>query len=395
MRSFCSPDVAPVAGLVQATAAHQLGSSHSLVQQRRPHRRLQAERREQVLEVKLPTAELDGVDAFQELVRLAVNADPQLATPSSSAAASAGPTPKQAAGKEKPAWLRQRAPQGPRYEYLRDNLQELRLNTVCEEAQCPNVGECWNGSTGTATIMLLGDTCTRGCQFCAVNTSRTPAPADDQEPENTARAIAGWGGGYIVMTSVDRDDMADGGADHFARTVKAVKRLRPDMLVECLTPDFRGDLAAVHHLASSGLDVYAHNIETIDRLQRRVRDSRAGYVQSLEVLKTAKARGIYTKSSIMLGLGETDDEIVDTLLDLRAVGVDIVTFGQYLQPTPLHLPVKEFVPPSKFEHWRKFAEDVIGFRYCASGPLVRSSYKAGEYFMEAMIREDEANSKAS
>ncbi|EIE19748.1 Lipoyl synthase [Coccomyxa subellipsoidea C-169] len=293
-------------------------------------------------------------------------------------------------GSNKPGWLRQRAPQGERYEYLSDSLRTLELHTVCEEAQCPNLGECWNGSTGTATIMLLGDTCTRGCQFCAVNTARTPAPADDDEPENTAKAIAEWGVGYVVLTSVDRDDIPDGGAEHFARTVRTLKSLRPDILVECLTPDFRGDLAAVRHLAASGLDVYAHNVETVDRLQRRVRDARAGYVQSLEVLKAAKECGVYTKSSIMLGLGETDDEVVDTMLDLRDAGVDILTFGQYLQPTPKHLEVTEFVTPEKFEHWRKYGEEVVGFRYVASGPLVRSSYRAGEFFIEAMIKGDAA-----
>ena len=170
--------------------------------------------------------------------------------------------------------------------------------------------QCWNGDTGTATIMLLGDICTRGCRFCAVNTNRTPPPADDMEPENTAKAIAEWGLGYVVLTSVDRDDMPDGGSEHFARTVRTLKALRPQTLVECLTPDFRGDLAAVRHLASSGLDVYAHNVETVQRLQRTVRDNRAGYVQSLDVLRAAKAQGVITKSSLMLGLGEKDDEVL-------------------------------------------------------------------------------------
>ncbi|BDA46798.1 Lipoyl synthase, chloroplastic [Coccomyxa sp. Obi] len=340
--------------------------------------------------------EFSGEDAFAELVSMAIQVDPSLAERGAQALAGArggaasvvGPRVEQMPGSNKPGWLRQRAPQGERYEYLNDSLRTLKLHTVCEEAQCPNVGECWNGSTGTATIMLLGDTCTRGCQFCAVNTARTPAPADDDEPENTAKAIAEWGVGYVVLTSVDRDDIPDGGAEHFARTVRTLKALRPDILVECLTPDFRGDLAAVRHLAASGLDVYAHNVETVDRLQRRVRDARAGYVQSLEVLRAAKECGVYTKSSIMLGLGETDDEVIDTMLDLRDAGVDILTFGQYLQPTPKHLEVTEFVTPEKFEHWRKYGEEVVGFRYVASGPLVRSSYRAGEFFIEAMIKGD-------
>lgn len=331
-------------------------------------------------------AELAGDDAFGELVRLAVAKDGTLAA--SPATSVVGPTPDALTDRAKPPWLRQRAPQGERYEYLSDHLRDLRLHTVCEEAQCPNIGECWNGGDGTATIMLLGDTCTRGCRFCAVNTSRTPPPPDESEPENTAQAIAEWGVGYIVLTSVDRDDLPDGGASHFARTVSRLKDLRPQTLVECLTPDFRGDLAAVRELASSGLDVFAHNIETVERLQIRVRDARASYMQSLSVLREAKACSVYTKSSIMLGLGETDDEIIDTMLDLRDAGVDILTFGQYLQPTPLHLSVKEYVTPEKFEHWRTYGEDVIGFRYVASGPLVRSSYRAGEFFLESMIEKD-------
>lgn len=318
-------------------------------------------------------------DAFASLVKMAVEKDPTLAN--------VAPT----SSPRKPPWLRQRAPQGERFEYLKDQLSGLKLATVCEEAQCPNLGECWNGSTGTATIMILGDTCTRGCRFCAVNTASTPAPPDAMEPENTAKAIADWSVGYIVITSVDRDDMEDGGADHYARTVKEIKRLRPSMLVECLTPDFQGDLDAVRHLAGSGLDVFAHNIETVERLQKRVRDPRAGYEQSLSVLRAAKERGVYTKSSIMLGLGETDEEMVQTMQDLKAVGVDIFTLGQYLQPTKRHLEVVEYVTPEKFDYWKKFGEEVIGFRYVASGPLVRSSYKAGEFFMEAMIKDDRSS----
>lgn len=331
-------------------------------------------------------------DAFAELVQMAVAADPSLAGSAQAAAASAaGPPPQGLPLSNKPYWLRQKAAQGERYDYLKAQMGGLRLATVCEEAQCPNIGECWNGGSegiGTATIMLLGDTCTRGCRFCAVNTSQKPPPPDPLEPEHTAQAVADWGVGYVVLTSVDRDDLPDGGAEHFAKTVRTLKALKPSILIECLTPDFRGDMDAVRHLARSGLDVFAHNVETVDRLQKRVRDPRAGYIQSLEVLRAAKGCGVYTKSSIMLGLGETDDEVIDTMYDLRDAGVDILTLGQYLQPTPHHLPVAEFVTPEKFEHWRKYGEEVVGFRYVASGPLVRSSYRAGEFFVEAMIKKD-------
>ncbi|KAF9595800.1 hypothetical protein IFM89_004202 [Coptis chinensis] len=272
---------------------------------------------------------------------------------------------------KKPAWLRQKAPQG--------------------RAQCPNIGECWNGGgdgIATATIMLLGDTCTRGCRFCAVKTSRNPSPPDPMEPENTAKAIASWGVDYIVLTSVDRDDLPDGGSGHFACTVEAMKSLSPDIMVECLTSDFRGDLNAVTSLVHSGLDVFAHNVETVKRLQRIVRDPRAGYEQSLSVLKHAKLckEGMITKTSIMLGLGESDEEVKEAMADLRAIDVDILTLGQYLQPTPLHLTVKEYVTPEKFTFWKDYGES-IGFRYVASGPLVRSSYRAGELFVKTMVRE--------
>ncbi|XP_043690265.1 lipoyl synthase, chloroplastic-like [Telopea speciosissima] len=300
---------------------------------------------------------------------------------------------------KKPEWLRQKAPQGVKFQEVKDSLSSLKLNTVCEEAQCPNIGECWNGGgdgIATATIMLLGDTCTRGCRFCAVKTSRNPAPPDPMEPENTARAITSWGVDYIVLTSVDRDDLPDGGSGHFAQTVKAMKKLKPEIMVECLTSDFRGDLNAVTTLVHSGLDVFAHNIETVKRLQRIVRDPRAGYEQSLSVLKHAKLckEGMITKSSIMLGLGECDEELKEAMTDLRAIDVDILTLGQYLQPTPLHLTVKEYVTPEKFAFWKDYGES-IGFRYVASGPLVRSSYRAGELFVKTMVREKSRYSSSS
>ena len=355
---------------------------------------------------------MEGTDAFGELVRLAeangvvverrasaVNAAAAMCGSVSVAPAeevkeeakeAAARIKGLPAGLKKPPWLRQRAPSGARFEYLNKSLEGLRLNTVCEEAMCPNVGECWNGDTGTATVMLLGDTCTRGCRFCAVNTAQKPPPPDDDEPENTARAIAEWGVGYIVLTSVDRDDIPDGGSEHFARTVRTLKKLKSSVLVEALTPDFQGDLDAVAHLARSGLDVFAHNVETVERLQKRVRDPRAGYEQSLSVLRHAKEskEGLVTKTSIMLGLGETDEEIKECMRACKEAGVDIFTLGQYLQPTSHHLPVSEFVTPEKFDYWKKFGEEEIGFRYVASGPLVRSSYKAGEFFIESMLRKD-------
>jgi lipoic acid synthetase len=303
-----------------------------------------------------------------------------------------------ASGRSKPPWLRQKGAQGAGVEALRGQLQGLELATVCEEARCPNLGECWGGGgehgISTATIMLMGDTCTRGCKFCAVDTHHSPPALDENEPEKTAQAVASWGVGYVVLTSVDRDDLPDGGSEHFARTVRTLKALKPDILVEVLAPDFQGELAHVTHLAGSGLDVFAHNVETVERLQGLVRDRRAGYQQSLDVLASAKGAGVYTKTSLMLGLGETDKEIKQVMRDLRAAGVDIVTFGQYLQPTALHLPVKEYVTPEKFNYWRDYGEQELGFRFVPSGPLVRSSYKAGEFFIENMIRSEREQGRA-
>jgi len=378
--------------------ARRLASNASAADDVGGGRETEAEREER--------ARLERGDAFGELVAMAAangvvverTPDPKAVA---TAAAMCGPTVTTVAeteerikglpaGLKKPPWLRQRAPSGERFDYLSTSLTGLKLNTVCEEAMCPNVGECWNGDTGTATVMLLGDTCTRGCRFCAVNTSQTPPPPDDDEPENTARAIAEWGVGYIVLTSVDRDDIPDGGSEHFARTVRTLKELKSSILVEALTPDFQGDMEAVAHLARSGLDVFAHNVETVERLQKRVRDPRANYEQSLAVLRHAKEskEGLVTKTSIMLGLGEDDEEIKECMRACKEAGVDIFTLGQYLQPTPVHLPVKEFVTPEKFDFWKKFGEEEIGFRYVASGPLVRSSYKAGEFFIESMLRKD-------
>lgn len=289
-----------------------------------------------------------------------------------------------------PEWLKTDIPLGNNFTQLKQDLRGLGLHTVCEEARCPNIGECWGGSSkasATATIMLMGDTCTRGCRFCSVKTSRAPPPLDPHEPENTAAAIAKWGLGYVVLTTVDRDDLLDGGAKHFAETVLRIKNKAPHILVECLSGDFRGNLEMVDILAGSGLDVYAHNIETVEDLTPFVRDRRATFRQSLAVLKRAKQarEDLLTKSSIMLGLGETDDQVAHALHELRNNDVDIVTFGQYMRPTKRHMKVEEYVTPEKFEHWRKKAIE-MGFLYCASGPLVRSSYKAGEAFIENVLR---------
>jgi lipoic acid synthetase len=225
--------------------------------------------------------------------------------------------------------------------------------------------------------------------FCAVNTASKPPPPDPFEPFKTAQAVVEWGVDYIVLTSVDRDDLPDGGASHFAHTVELLKQQKPSLLVECLVSDFQGDVDSVASLAVSGLDVYAHNIETVERLQPFVRDPRAGYQQSLSTLAHAKQvqPGLYTKTSIMLGLGETDEEVLQTMKDLRAVDVDVVTFGQYLRPTEQHLSVVEYVKPEKFDHFRRVGED-MGFKYVASGPLVRSSYKAGEFYLEHMSKQE-------
>ena len=294
----------------------------------------------------------------------------------------------------KPKWLKAEIPRGENYKRLKNTVRDLKLATVCEEARCPNIGECWGGKEGTATatIMIMGDTCTRACRFCAVKTSKAPPPLDPEEPENISEAVSRWGLGYVVLTSVDRDDLEDQGSGHIAETIMLLKKKQPDLLVECLTPDFSGRNDLVDKVASSGLDVFAHNVETVERTTSRVRDRRANYRQSLRVLERAKAvkPSLITKTSLMLGVGETDEEIRDTLADLRESDVDVVTFGQYLKPTKRHMAVKEYVTPEKFEMWKKEAEE-MGFKYVASGPLVRSSYKAGELFLENMIRKRRGN----
>lgn len=284
----------------------------------------------------------------------------------------------------KPEWLKVRAPGGARYTELKAKVRDLGLATVCEEARCPNIGECWGG--GTATIMIMGDTCTRGCRFCNIKTHRTPPPVDPLEPTKVAGLLAEWGLDYVVVTSVDRDDMPDQGAGHFAKTVEATRAACPDLLIEVLIPDFQGRRDLLEVLVASRPHMVAHNVETVERLTPSVRDPRAGYRQSLELLRRVKEMDPtrHTKSSLMLGLGETDDEVLQCLLDLRAVGCDVVTFGQYLQPTPKHLKVEAFITPNRFAQLQQLAEG-LGFKYVASGPLVRSSYRAGELFLRGMI----------
>jgi lipoic acid synthetase len=289
-----------------------------------------------------------------------------------------------------PEWFKVKAPGGENYAAIKQALRARGLSTVCEDARCPNLAECWSGGktgVGTATIMVMGGTCTRGCRFCSVATGR-PGPLDPSEPRKVSETVGVMGVGYVVITSVDRDDLPDGGAKHFAHVIRQCKTDHPGLLVEVLTPDFQGDAAALATIAAAGADVVAHNIETVRRLTPGVRDRRANYDQSLQVLREYKRLGVpFTKTSIMVGLGETETEIEETLRDLRAAGVGIVTFGQYLRPTQeaRHLPVAQFVHPSQFEKYGAMAR-AIGFLYVASGPLVRSSYKAGELFMEGMIR---------
>jgi len=284
----------------------------------------------------------------------------------------------------KPEWLKIRPPGGESYVRLKGQLRERGLHTVCEEARCPNVEECWSG--GTATLMLMGDTCTRGCSFCAVKTARRPPPLDEGEPDKAAESVELMGLHYVVLTSVDRDDLPDGGAGHFAATVRAVRRRCPQTLIEVLIPDFQGDERALAAIVAARPDVVAQNLETVERLTRPVRDPRAGYGQTLELLARVKRLDAtrFTKSSIMLGLGERDDEVRAAMVDLRAAGVDFLTLGQYLRPTSRHLPVQAWVSPERFEEWRREGE-ALGFRYVASGPLVRSSYRAGEFAIRAVF----------
>lgn len=286
----------------------------------------------------------------------------------------------------KPDWLKVKVPAGKTVARLEGLLRERNLHTVCEEARCPNMGECWD--SGTATFMVLGDTCTRGCRFCAVKTHAQGNPVDHDEPEKVAEACLAMALKYVVLTMVDRDDLDDGGSAHVAATIQAIKRRDPNMLVEALVGDFQGRRDQIEGVLQGKPDVFAHNVETVLRLTPRVRDHRCSYLRSLQVLKTAKeiVPGIVTKSSLMLGLGESEREVEQAMDDLREHDVDVVTFGQYLRPSLLHLPVREHVTPARFAALEQRAQKK-GFLYVASGPLVRSSYKAAEFYIAGMLRQ--------
>ncbi len=287
----------------------------------------------------------------------------------------------------KPSWLTVNPPAGHSYEELKELFGNLNLHTVCQEAHCPNVHECWGG--GTATLMLLGDVCSRACRFCMVTPGKPQGALDEHEPENVAFALSQMGLTYVVLTSVDRDDLPDGGASHFARTIRLVKEKNPGILVEVLIPDFQGEITDLERVVDARPDVIAHNIETTLSLTPTVRDPRAHYWQSLSVLRNVKklSSRIHTKSSIMVGLGETEEEVTQAMVHLRHADVDFLTVGQYLRPSPRHLKVTEYVTPAQFTRYREIGEG-LGFRYVASGPLVRSSYRAGEFFIRTAIEED-------
>lgn len=279
----------------------------------------------------------------------------------------------------KPEWLKVKLPRGDDYERVKAKVNALQLNTVCKEAMCPNLAECWGA--GTATIMILGDTCTRGCRFCNVKTGNPKRVVDWMEPIRVAEAVRDMGWKYLVVTAVDRDDLPDGGALVFANTVRAIHEKVPGARVEILSGDYRGDLAALDIVMDAEPDVFAHNLETVRSLTPRVRDKRAKYDQSLRVLEHAKQRAPqrYTKTSLMLGLGETDEELEQSMDDARAAGVDIFTMGQYLQPTKKHLPVQAYVTPEKFGELGRLAKSK-GFHQVVSSPLSRSSYHAEQAF---------------
>ncbi len=290
----------------------------------------------------------------------------------------------------KPDWLRVRLPAGEdqaRFNGIKEKLRDLDLHTVCEEARCPNIFECWG--QGTATIMILGETCTRGCRFCAVATGHPGGLVDPREPENTALALAKMDLAYVVLTMVDRDDLLDGGAAHVAQTVRRIKARSPSLLVETLVGDFQGARRDVELVAAEGRpDVYAHNVEVVPRLQRAIRDARCSWERSVETLSWAKAAGArVTKSSLMVGIGEDEDEVLDAMRRLRAADVDVLTIGQYLRPTKKHAEVKRYVTPEEFERYRTAGLE-MGFRFVASGPLVRSSYRAAEVFLHGLLGGD-------
>jgi lipoyl synthase len=295
----------------------------------------------------------------------------------------------------KPEWLKVKVPQGPRFEAIRKQARTLNLHTVCEEARCPNIGECWQG--GTATFMLMGDSCTRGCRFCSVKTAKNPGALDAEEPVHIAETIRGMGLDYVVLTTVNRDDLPDQGSGHIAETIRRTQLANPKLLIEVLIPDFRGDKACLDRVLAAHPAVLAHNVETVPRLTPTVRDPRAHFDQSLRVLDYAKRHAprcksptpLRTKSSLMLGLGEREEEVLDAMRSLRSVEVDFLTLGQYLQPDKWNLPVVEFIRPERFKDFEQQGL-AMGFRYVAAGPLVRSSYRAAEFFIAQDLRNGSA-----
>lgn len=285
----------------------------------------------------------------------------------------------------KPEWLKIKLVKNDNFSGIKDTLNKYNLHTVCESAHCPNISECWSG--GTATFMLMGDVCTRGCKFCAVKTGNPMKQLDKDEPKKLAQAIAEIKlFEYVVLTSVNRDDLEDGGASHFAECIKEVKKQYPEIIIEVLIPDFKGDINSLKKIVDAKPEVIAHNIETVERLQKKIRDPRANYKQSLSVLENVKKLNpkIYTKSAIMVGIGETDDEIIQSMKDLKGVGCQLLTIGQYLRPSSWHIPINNFISPEKFKFYEEKAKE-LGFLYCASGPFVRSSYKAGELFVKNLM----------
>ena len=286
----------------------------------------------------------------------------------------------------KPDWIRAKAPQGPTYARLHALMKQYSLHTVCEEAHCPNIGECWGG--GTATFMIMGQICTRSCRFCNVKSGKPNHAPNPDEPVNVARAVRDLGLKYVVLTSVDRDDLMDGGASHFAATITELKRVVPDVFVEALIPDFNGNPTHIHTIVQASPDVIGHNLETTEPLTAKLRDPRAGYSQSLGVLHRVKQldERVFTKSSLMLGLGEQEEDVLKALHDLRVVGTDFLTLGQYLRPSPRNPPVTEYLAPERFNHYREVAEQ-LRFLHVASGPMVRSSYRAREYFIQRLVKQ--------
>lgn len=289
---------------------------------------------------------------------------------------------------KKPEWIKVRPPASEGYFYLKEKTAKLNLSTVCQEARCPNIGECWEQKT--LTIMIMGDTCTRFCKFCKVKTGKGSGFLDEAEPLNTALLLKPLNLNYVVVTSVDRDDIEDGGAEHFATTIQEIKKHNPNTTLEVLTGDFSGSLESIEKIIEAKPHVFSHNLETVRRLTPSIRDPRATYDQSLLQLKRVKEanNGIYTKSSLMLGLGETDEEIIEAMNDMRENSIDFLSLGQYLQPSQDHAPVMRYVPPKQFDKFKEIAYN-LGFKMVASGPLVRSSYKAGEFFINEYINKQQ------